>query len=253
MNFYLDIPVTIADGVQKTFDLIVPEGDPKTIPLLIWIHGGGWREGEKRIYNDFERFSYRGYAVLSIAYRFSQEAPFPAQLIDCKTAIRWARSHAAEYGYNASRIVVGGCSAGGHLAALLGVSNGERAYDVGSYLEYSSDVQAVVDEFGPSDLTHEKLPTLGKELRAFLLDDAEKIRCASPVRLVRGNEPPFLILHGTADSCVPIEHSRALAQALRQAGSEVQLLEIPGGGHGFDTPEFYDCLTRFILTQLPKK
>lgn len=252
MKFYLDIPITFAGGVQKTFDLIVPEGEPQKTPLLVWIHGGGWCGGEKRVYNDFERFTHRGYAVLSISYRFSQEAPFPAQLIDCKTAIRWARSHAEEYGYNAARIIAGGSSAGGHLAALLGVTNGERMYDVGPDLQFSSDVQAVVDEFGPADLTEEKLPALKTELQALLRGSAENVRLASPARLVRGAQPPFLILHGTADDCVPIEQSRAFAQALQKAGNEVELLEIPDGGHGFDTPEFYDCLTRFVQTQLPK-
>lgn len=252
MNFYLDIPISFPGNVQKTFDLIVPDGNPQNIPLLVWIHGGGWCGGEKRVYNDFERFTHRGYAVLSISYRFSQEAPFPAQLIDCKTAIRWARCHAGEYGYNAERILVGGSSAGGHLAALLGVTNGDRTYDSGPYLEFSSEVQAVVDEFGPANLTVEKLPALKMELQALLQDDAEKTHYASPSHLVRGGEPPFLILHGTADSCVPIEQSREFAKVLKQSGNAVQFLEIPSGGHGFDTREFYDILTQFVMTQLPK-
>ena len=252
MRFYLDIPVQLPGNIQKTYDLIVPEGVAGGIPLLVWIHGGGWCGGEKRIYNDFERFSHRGYAVLSIDYRFSQDAPFPAQLIDCKTAIRWARANAVKYGYNAEKILVGGSSAGGHLAALLGVTNGQEKYDRGPYLEYSSDVQAVVDEFGPSDLMVEKLPALKKDLQALLQNDAEKIHHASPSRLVCGGEPPFLILHGTADSCVPIEQSRELANILKQAGNAVQFIEIPSGGHGFDTREFYDTLAQFVLSQLPK-
>lgn len=252
MKFFLDIPFSFPGNVQKTFDLIVPEGDPKRIPLLVWIHGGGWCGGEKRVYNDFERFSHRGYAVLSIEYRFSQEAPFPAQLIDCKTAIRWARAKAAEYGYNADRILVGGSSAGGHLAALLGVTNGNRTYDCGPYPEFSSEVQAVVDEFGPVDLTVEQIPDLERDLRALLLDDAEKIQAASPLRQVRGSEPPFLIFHGTADPLVPVAQSREFAKVLRQAGAQVQYLEVPGGEHGFDIQETYEALTQFVLTQLPK-
>ena len=252
MKFYLDIPVCLPGNIQKTYDLIVPEGNAAEIPLLVWIHGGGWCGGEKRICNEFERFSCRGYAVLSIDYRFSQQAPFPAQLIDCKTAIRWARANAGKYGYNAARIVVGGSSAGGHLAALLGVTNGQKDYDVGPYPAHSSDVQAVVDEFGPAELTPEKLPALKKELSALLGADPEAARRASPCFLVRGTEPPFLILHGTADDCVPIEQSRVLSAALKCAGSAAELLEIPGGGHGFDTREAYDTLTSFVLTQLPK-
>lgn len=250
MQFYLDIPVLLPGGISKTYDLIVPEGEPSEIPLLVWIHGGGWCGGEKRVYNDFERFCYRGFAVLSIDYRLSQEAPFPAQLIDCKSAIRWARANAEKYGYCADRIVVGGSSAGGHLAALLGVTNAETCYDQGESLQYSSAVQAVVDEFGPVDLDTEKIPDLTRDLRALLLDDPELIRAASPTRLVTGQEPPFLIVHGTDDPLVPLEQSRVLAQTLRRAGSEVTYLEVPGGGHGFDTPEFYHTLTAFVCGQL---
>ena len=93
------LPITYPDNVQRAFDLIIPNRNPADIPLLIWIHGGGWIGGEKRIANEFERFSYRGYAVLSIDYRFSQEAVFPAQLEDCKMAVRWARANADKYGY----------------------------------------------------------------------------------------------------------------------------------------------------------
>lgn len=247
MKFYLDLPVTFPGNVQRTYDLIVPDGDPATIPLLVWIHGGGWCGGEKRIYNEFERFSYRGFAVLSIDYRFSQDAPFPAQLIDCKSAIRWARAHATKYGYNATRIIVGGSSAGGHLAALLGVTNDTRKYDQGDNLEYRSDVQGVVDFFGPADLSSGLMPNLEKELNALLLQDPILIQQASPVSLISGDEPPFLILHGTSDPTVPVEQSRVLFKLLRDAGVDVSYCEVPGGEHGFDTIETYQSLTGFLL------
>lgn len=249
MQFYLDIPVLFPGKIQKTYDLIVPEGTPSEIPLLVWIHGGGWCGGEKRVYNDFERFSNRGFAVLSIDYRFSQEAPFPAQLIDCKRAIRWARANAAQYGYCADKIVVGGSSAGGHLAALLGVTNENPAFDQGEDLQYSSTVQAVVDEFGPADLDEKKMPGLTHELRALLQDDPQRIAAASPLRQITGNEPPFFVTHGTADPLVPVEQSRLFAKKLLQAGVNVTYLEVAGGEHGFDTTEFYHALTDFICGQ----
>ena len=198
MKFYMDIPISFPGNVQKQFDLIVPDGDPADIPLLVWIHGGAWCGGEKRVYNEFERFTNRGYALLSIDYRFSQEAPFPAQLIDCKTAIRWARANASRYGYNADRIMVGGSSAGGHLAALLGVTNGMREFDRGPDPEYSSDVQVVVDLFGPMELTADAMPDLKQELQALLHDDPELTVQASPLSHIDGTEPPFLIVHGSA-------------------------------------------------------
>lgn len=251
MQFYLDIPVIFPGGIKKTFDLIVPDGRTSKPPLLIWIHGGGWCGGEKRIYNDFERFCWRGYAVLSIDYRFSQDAMFPAQLIDCKTAVRWARAHAAQYGYCADKILVGGSSAGGDLAAMLGVTNGQPEYDEGSYLEYSSAVQAVVDEFGPTNLDPDQIPVLRCDLSALLGGDTEKTRRASPARLVSGMEPPFLVLHGSADPCVPVAQSRSFAEILHKAGCDVQYYEIPGRDHGFDTTESYELLTKFVLEQLP--
>lgn len=251
MRFYLDLPVTLPGNVQKCYDLFVPEGDAASIPLLVWIHGGGWDSGEKRVCNEFERFCWRGYAVLSIDYRLSQDAPFPAQLIDCKTAIRWARAHAAEYGYNAERIVVGGSSAGGHLAALLGVCNGRTEYDCGEYLDYSSDVQGVVDGYGPTDLRETLLPGLKPQLRALLRGDAQRCIQASPVHHVHADVPPFFVMHGTDDPLVPISHSRTFVQALRQVGADVTYLEVPGAGHGFDTRKSYEMLTDFIRRCLP--
>ena len=247
MKFYLDIPITFPGNVHRTFDLIVPDGNPTEIPLLVWIHGGGWCGGEKRVYNEFERFTYHGYAVLSIDYRFSQDAPFPAQLIDCKSAIRWARANAQTYGYSADRIIVGGSSAGGHLAALLGVTNGNTQYDLGSDLSYSSDVQGVADFFGPVDLVPDHLPNLKNELFTLLQNDPTLIQQASPIQLVSGNEPPFLILQGIDDPLVPVEQSRAFYKKLSDCGCIAKYLEIPGGIHGFDTLESYQALTDFIL------
>ncbi len=250
MPYYLDIPIKLSETITKHYDLIVPDifppdSNPAQNPLLVWIHGGAWRGGEKRIFNSFERFLRRGFAVLNIAYRFVQEAPAPAQLIDCKFAIRWARAHAEKYGYNADEIIVGGGSAGGHLAALLATTNGDKQYDVGQYLEYSSDVQAVVDEFGPVDLTGDDMPGLSESMG----DTLEARRKASPLHLITGNEPPFLIVHGTADETVPYHQSVRFYEALKAAGIEVQFHTVPGGAHGFDDIDSYTALTDFILSQ----
>ena len=134
---------------------------------------------------------------------------------------------------------------------MLGVTNGQTRYDEGTYLAYSSAVQAVVDEFGPADLDPDQLPALRRDLSALLGGDEERARQASPARLVSGKEPPFLILHGSDDPCVPAAQSRAFAQVLHKAGCDVQYYEVPGGEHGFDTTESYELLTKFILKQLP--
>lgn len=246
MKFYLDIPIPLSESVTKTYDLIVPAGEPSEIPLLVWIHGGAWRGGDKRIFNDFERFARRGFAVLSIDYRFIQEAPFPAQIIDCKAAIRWARAHASIYGYNADRIIVGGGSAGGHLAALLGVTNGDPKYDLGMYMDYNSNVQAVVDEYGPVNLENSDMPDFAPVMDALLGNNTLLRHDASPLQLITGTEPPFLILHGTEDPTIPFEQSQRFYKALKAAGVNAQFCAVPGGVHGFDCPEAYKILTDFI-------
>lgn len=251
MRFFLDIPICLPGGVEKKYDLILPEGKPEKIPLLVWIHGGGWCSGEKRVFNEFERFVHRGYAVLSIAYRFTQDAPFPAQLIDCKFAIRWARAHAEEYGYNAEKILVGGSSAGAHLSSLLGLTNDDPQYDVGEYLTFSSRVQAVMDAFGPADLQVSLLPLLEEPLVALHGNIPEKVREASPICRIKSPAPPFLILHTIGDPVVPVEQSRRFCKALIAAGAQPNYLEIPGKDHGYDSLEAYRLITKFVEENLP--
>ena len=254
MRFYLDIPILLPGNVEKQYDLILPDGTPENIPLLIWIHGGGWCGGEKRIYNEWERFTHRGYGVLSIAYRFTQEAPFPAQLTDCKLAVRWARANAEKYGYNAEKILVGGGSAGGHLAALLALTNDDPRYDVGEYLSFSSRVQGVLDAYGPTDLHLSQFhANMEADLLALHGNDPRVILEASPLFRIGQSVPPFLILHGTADSVVPPCHSRRFHEALRNVNADVTFLEIPGGDHGFDSPEAYAAITAFVEKNLPVK
>lgn len=245
MPYYLDIPVKLSENVTKHYDLIVPAGITPQKPLLVWIHGGAWCGGEKRIFNSFERFIHRGFAVLSISYRFVQQSPFPAQLIDCKFAIRWARAHAEKYGYNADKIIVGGGSAGGHLASLLAITNNDKRYDIGEYTQYSSAVQAVVDEYGPVDLTGDDIPGLSEKLG----DTPEARYEASPIKRITGNEPPFLIMHGTADSTVPYSQSVCFYEELKAAGVDVIFHTVHGGEHGYDDIDAYKVLTDFIFSQ----
>ena len=245
MAYYLDIPHTFPGGVVKHFDLIVPPNLKKDIStLLVWVHGGGWSSGDKRIQNEFHRFCYRGYPMLAIEYRLSQDAPYPAQLIDCKSAIRWAKAHAAEYGIKADRIIVGGGSAGGHLSAMLGLTGNARKYDVGENLEYSSAVDAVVDFCGPADLTSDHFFLGYNKLFANDMDIAKE---TSPLRWVTSDAPPFLICHGDEDPSVPLSDSQRLRDALEAAGVLVTYFEVPGAHHGFDHETVYRLLTEFIL------
>ncbi len=222
-------------------DLYMPEKLDGRAPLVVWIHGGGWQGGTKNVM-PLGRLIPMGYAVASIEYRLSREAVFPAQLEDCKAALRWLKRHADEYGYRADRIGVWGASAGGHLAALLGVTGGcnDDAH------EAMCEVQAVVDFFGPTDLLRmddeesdivhnapdspeSKLIGAPIQERKDLADKANPIHYIQP-----GNTlPPFLIVHGDQDRLVPLGQSRLLYEALHKNGATVELVVMEGQGHVF--------------------
>lgn len=252
-----DIPYAKVADRTLLLDLYVPERTVPAgsrLPLLVWIFGGGWRAGNKRPC-PIAGEAARGYIVASIEYRLSGEALFPAQVEDCKAAIRFLRANAAKYNIDARRVGVIGSSAGGHLAALLGTSGGIKDLEgTAGNLDQSSRVQAVVDFCGPSDLFSwveyaGRLPApaapddqqdprflIERAAREFLgeLPAARKdlARKASPVTYVRGDNPPFLIIHGQKDNLVPLSQSQLLCNALKAAGVEVQLMIVPHAGHG---------------------
>jgi acetyl esterase/lipase len=232
-------------GKPVLLDLYLPEKAADPLPLVVWIHGGAWRGGSKEGCPAL-RMVARGYAVASLNYRLSQEAIFPAQIEDCKAAIRWLRANAQKHGIDGKRIGVWGGSAGGHLVALLGVTGQTREFDVGDNLDQSSQVQAVCDFFGPADFStmdSQSLPNAAMKHRgpdcpeALLIggaveDNPEKARRVSPVTYVSSNAAPFLIVHGEQDPVVPPGQSTTLSDALKKAGVPVRLHTIPGAGHG---------------------
>ncbi|HWB11054.1 MAG TPA: alpha/beta hydrolase [Pirellulales bacterium] len=241
----------VPDGDEaQSLDVYFPESKTdKRLPLLIWIHGGGWAAGSKAqppFLNQLER----GYVVASIEYRFSQKAKFPAQIQDCQAAIRWLRANAEKYGIDPDRVGVGGGSAGGHLAALVGTSGGQGVFPViGGNDDQSDRVQAVCDIFGPTNFWtviaqadedknvknifkwNEGDPYSGL-IGGKLGEDKEKCDAVSPVRYVTQDDPPFLILHGDRDALVPYAQSVELRDLLAEAGVEVTLQRLPGAGHG---------------------
>ncbi|HEX2726571.1 MAG TPA: alpha/beta hydrolase, partial [Beijerinckiaceae bacterium] len=243
---------------ELMLDLYVPAGGKA--PLVVWIHGGAWRQGSRR--NPQAMYlTERGYAVASIGYRLSQEAIFPAQIHDCKAAIRWLRANAARYGYDASRIGAWGPSAGGHLAALLGTSGGVKELEGdGGNASQSSRVQAVVDFFGPTDLPamarfpsnldHAAADSPESQLIGGKVGDSlEKAALANPIRYITKDDPPFLILHGDKDMTVPINQSELLEKALREAGVPVTYRVMQGAGHGgpaFTAPEVREQVASFF-------
>jgi acetyl esterase/lipase len=244
----------VADGdPSQRLDLYVPEhpGSDKPLPLLVWVHGGGWLAGTKND-NPGARFAVSGeYASASIEYRFSNKAIFPAQIQDCQAAIRFLRANARKYNLDAGHIGVWGGSAGGHLVALLGTAGGADAFaKIGEGRDQSDRVQAVIDIFGPADFSAVKRQVAEDKTvkNIFNFEDMsspyaklfgakpgdlpELEKSASPVTFVSKDDPPFLIVHGTADTLVPYAQSTELADALKGAGVDVVLQPVPGAGHG---------------------
>ena len=239
--------VVFGNGGERELKLniIRPKEKPaEPTPVVVWIHGGAWRAGSKEGTPTLA-LAQKGYFTASISYRLSQEAKFPAQIEDCKCAIRWLRAHAKEYGINPDRIGVWGSSAGGHLVALLGTSGGVADLDgKGGWADQSSRVQAVCDFFGPTDFTRmmEGRSTMdhyaanspeSQLIGGPVLDNKDKCAKANPITYVTPDDPPFLIVHGEQDTTVPINSSVLLDEALRKAGVEATFVRVKGGGHGF--------------------
>jgi acetyl esterase/lipase len=210
------------------------------------------------------RFVKEGYAVASINYRLSQHALFPAQIQDCKAAIRWLRANAGTYGYDPNRIGVWGASAGGHLVALLGTAGDVNEFDVGPNRGVSSRVQAVCDFFGPTDFT--KMSSFwstmnhdaadAPEVRLIggpVQENKDKVRRANPIAYITKDDPPFLIVHGDKDPLVPHNQSELLRDALQKAGVAVSLYTVTGGSHGgFRDPQVDVLVTEFFRKYLTK-
>lgn len=245
-------------------------------PLVVYIHGGGWAQGSRTAMHDtiemhapFEKLARAGFAVAPVSYRLSSEAPFPAQLHDVKAAVRWLRVNASEFDINPGRIAVWGESAGGHLACLLALTAGNRELE-GEVDNASapSAVQAVVDWYGPTDLlamdtqsaadsviVHDAPDSPESRLIGAPLQGAPDLaRRASPISYVRGQAPPFLIVHGDKDRFVPVAQSIELAEALRRAGTDVTLHRIPGADHIFigyrDIQGLLDEIIAFLRQKL---
>lgn len=251
--------VYVADGHDRQkLDLYLPP-TTGTVPLIIYIHGGAWLGGSKGNPPGME-FVKQGFALASINYRLSQHATYPAQIEDCKAAVRWLRAHAGEYGLDPVRFVAWGHSAGGHLAALLGTAGGVKEFDVGEYLEHSSAVQGVIDEFGPTDfmkMDEQRLPEgmrhggantpEGRLVGGEIEEKKDLIAKANPITYVTPDDPPFVIIHGERDPLVPYLQSVILAEALEKAGVDHQLYIVEGAGHGgYRDPKVDELRSKFL-------
>ncbi len=248
---------------ELRMDLFVPKAVSQP-PLVVYIHGGGWKAGSRKV--PFAKsLTAHGFAVASIDYRFSHQAKFPAQIHDCKGAVRWLRSNAEKYGYDAARIAAMGESAGGQLAVLLGTSGGvkELEGDVGGNPGESSRVQLVVDYFGATDFPlrartqpamTEKPGAVAYELFGGPVTRKKNLaRLASGALFVTKDDPPLLAVHGDADQQVLPDQSERIVEAYKKTGLNAELFVVPGGGHSgelYHQGEVKDTVVRFLQKHL---
>jgi acetyl esterase/lipase len=245
---------------RNVLDLYVPTAS-SPVPLVIWVHGGGWSAGSKDGNNPAMRLLSKGYAVAAINYRLSQHAVFPAQIEDVKEAVRFLRAGAAKYKLDPDRFGAWGASAGGHLVALLGTSGGVQEFDSGGNKDVSSRVQAVIDFYGPTDLAKLVPPKavnnpISKLLGGAVEEKKELAEKANPITYISKDDPPFLIVQGDADKLVPASQSEMLAEALKKARVECELVILKGAGHGgpqFNSKEMLDRYQTFFDKHLAKK
>jgi acetyl esterase/lipase len=255
-----NIPYLSHPTARQNFDLYLPrKRGAEPFPLVIWVHGGAWMKGLKE-WDNVKYLVKHGYAIASVDYRFSPEAPFPAQIQDCNAAMNFILAHAADYGVSAKRFVVGGGSAGGHLALLLGLARQEREFGADPAIR----PLAILDFFGPADLNRMKADLVAEQSKKGLdlYDDAgpklmgepldqaaAKIRLASPMTYVDTGNPPVLILQGGKDDLVPAAQSERLHAALDRVGVMNQLILVPDAGHDgptFSTPDIAATVVHFL-------
>lgn len=246
-------------------DLYLPEKAEGKLPVIVWIHGGGWMGGTKENCLAVRTgFVQKGYAVASVEYRLSSEAIFPAQIEDCKSGVRWLRANADKYNLDPNHFGAWGDSAGGHLVAMLGTTGDIKDFDKGDNLNYSSAVQVVCDYYGPIDF-QSFVTTPGYEKHAGpesaetkliggrVLDNPEKAKQVSVTTYISKGDAPTLIVHGDKDPTVPIGQSEMFYNDLKKAGVDVVFHPIEGAKHGspeFSTPQIISLVDTFFRKHL---
>jgi acetyl esterase/lipase len=262
-----DVAYCTPEGISQNLDLFFPLDQKKPAPAVLYVHGGAWRECDKD--SDFffplmKGLQNLGFLVAAVNYRLAPRHAFPAQIIDTRCAVRFLRKNAAILNIIPDKIGAVGDSAGGHLVSLMGLADEKAGWDTGECLEVSSQLQAVVDLYGISDVSkifgHD-----GSEIRMQVFqvgddDNDPRLKAASPLTHITNSAPPFLIIHGDRDSVVPMEQSEWLFKALKSAGNSVEFLQVNNGDHQFfqvgpnpvspSVPEIFDTITEFFSKHL---
>ena len=234
-----DLTYGTAGATELKLDLAMPKEGSGPFPAIVFLHGEGWRAGNRRQMSHFiEGVARMGYVGVTVEYRLVPAARFPAQVEDCKAALRWLRANAGKYRVDPGRIGVVGFSAGGHLAAMLGVTG--------------ENVQAVVSFFGPTDFSTRDWPRdLEREvivpfLGGSFADIPAVYERASPISHVTKDSAPFLLFHGSEDELVPVDQSKRLAERLKSFGVPVRLVVLEGEKHGFTDAHNQECMKQMM-------
>ncbi|MCI0478030.1 MAG: alpha/beta hydrolase [Anaerolineales bacterium] len=240
-----DVTYCTMDNIALKLDLYFPQGDAKLAPALVNIHGGSWSGGDKRRSDsaaDLPTLVARGYLVAVINYRHAPTYKFPAQIQDVKCAIRFLRANAARYNLDPNRIGAWGCSAGGHLVSLLGVTDKNSGWDhAGEYRDQSSRIQAAAPLCAPADITlYDVIARADMFRRVFGSQTGinPMLVRASPTTHVTKDDPPFLILQGDQDEIIPLAQGEKLREKLTAAGVYAKIVTVQNGMHCFpDEPD----------------
>lgn len=249
-------------GIPLTLDLYRPADSTPTSPVIVFVHGGGWKNGDKTVGRKKAGWlTEHGFAVASIDFRQTDVAGWPAQINDCYGAVRWLRENGKQLGLDTEHIGAAGTSSGGHLVALMGT----RAYPENE--STTSRIQAVLDWFGPADLLTMPPNNVGNGrsaedvansngallLRATVREVPELAKDASALYQASADDAAFLIMHGDADPGVPVDQSERLHAALVAAGADSELVILPGAGHGgkaFETSDARATVVEFFNQHL---
>lgn len=260
-----NVPYADGSGTAHQLDFYPAVSAEVRVPLVIYLHGGGWCAGDKgKVPAYIMKLTQEGIAVASVNYRLSQQAKYPAQLYDVKAAVRFMRAHADDFHIDPQRIAAWGLSAGGHLAALLGTTGDDPAFEgnIGADHGQSTKVAAVVNYYGPTSLPDKPIqcaainclfPQTGMDATVSRLLGCDIAKCtdrakeASPIEHISLGDPPFLNVHGDKDNIVPLQQSINFDAALAKAGVRSRLIVVPGGRHGWNRETPYDVAAREFL------
>ena len=266
LNYHHDVKYITRDGMDLHLQIIQPviKGKTAKLPCIVYVQGSGW--ARQNVYGNLLQiadFARRGYTIAIVEYRPSDLAKFPAQLQDAKTAIRFMRKNASVYNVDTDNIFIWGDSSGGHTALMVGLTQNVPALDTGDMDEYPIEVNAVIDFYGPTDITQMNLEpstldhTSSKSFEGRLLggvnvlDNKEAAAITNPIGYITSNtrSAPILIMHGSKDRIVPFKQSVLIADQLARESFDFQFYRIKGADHGsyeFWTKETFDLVESFI-------